>query len=118
MRVFVKDAIMRKKRHQFESSNGKGHKKSDLIRSLTEHTMSMGSSSSKSKISWFFLIKVFSDIFSESKVGVISDSYKISDSIPRICRNDTSKLAPSFHAHHVPRSETDGVRAGSAGRAR
>jgi hypothetical protein len=32
-----------------------------------------------------------------TKVGVISDSHKISDSIPRICRNDASKLAPSLH---------------------
>jgi hypothetical protein len=37
------------------------------------------------------------------KVGVISDSHKISDSIPRICRNDTSKLAPSLQARHDPR---------------
>jgi hypothetical protein len=27
-----------------------------------------------------------------SKVGIISDSHKISDSIPRICQNDASKL--------------------------
>jgi hypothetical protein len=38
-----------------------------------------------------------------SKVGVISDSQKISDSIPRICRNDASKLAPSHHSRHDPR---------------
>jgi hypothetical protein len=42
----------------------------------------------------------------------ISDSLKISDTIPRICQNDASKLAPSLHARQ--RSETDGVRAGSA----
>jgi hypothetical protein len=36
-------------------------------------------------------------------VGVISDSHKISDSIPRICRNDASKLAPSLHARHDTR---------------
>jgi hypothetical protein len=43
------------------------------------------------------------------KVGVISNSHKISDSIARICRNDTSKLAPSLHARHDPR-----LKAGSA----
>jgi hypothetical protein len=33
----------------------------------------------------------------------ISDSHKISDYIPRICRNDASKLAPSLHERHNPR---------------
>jgi shikimate kinase len=46
-------------------------------------------------------IRLASDV--PTKVGVISDSYKISDSIPRICRNDTSKLAPSLNARHDPR---------------
>jgi hypothetical protein len=36
-------------------------------------------------------------------IGIISDSYKISDSIPRICQNDASKLAQSLHASHDPR---------------
>jgi hypothetical protein len=38
-----------------------------------------------------------------AKVGVISDSYNISDAIPRICRNDASKLALSLHARQDPR---------------
>jgi hypothetical protein len=49
-------------------------------------------------------------ITNNAKVGVISDSHNISDSIPRICRNDASKLAPSLNA----RFETNGARAGSA----
>jgi hypothetical protein len=37
------------------------------------------------------------------KVGVISDSHKIADSILRICQNDASKLVPSRYARHDPR---------------
>jgi hypothetical protein len=36
-------------------------------------------------------------------LGVISDYHNISDSLPRICQNDASKLAPSLYTRHDPR---------------
>jgi hypothetical protein len=43
-------------------------------------------------------------LYGEGLRGALSkNSHKISDSIPRICQNDASKLAPSLHARHNPR---------------
>jgi hypothetical protein len=39
----------------------------------------------------FFKLLYTSTTTTTTKVGVISDSHKISDSIPRICRNDSLK---------------------------
>jgi hypothetical protein len=54
------------------------------------------------EISWN--VSIGEDLLGDlSSIGVISYSHKIFDSIPRICRNVASKLAPSLHARHDPR---------------